>query len=169
MRRVRLSLLVVLPALLVACGSDPTDAEDTAVDGGGSSSTSTGDAASSTTDAAGSEGTTSATGADTAADTSGTTEAAVDSSSGSGDGGDGVEDYCFCLLVRCHDVFHDRFGDPDKVALAACGEEASALAPGSPDDMTGDSLACRRFHCAAAEADPMACSAALGDEICLER
>jgi len=83
------------------------------------------------------------------------------------DGPDPVTEYCNCMLINCHEPFHDRWGEGDPEALAGCSEEAGALPRAAPGATSGDSLECRRFHCERAAVDDMAsCPAALGDEVC---
>jgi hypothetical protein len=74
--------------------------------------------------------------------------------------------YCNCLLIECHDVFHDTFGETDEEALAACELAADALPrAGMPVD-EGNTIECRRSHCEGADEDPVACAAALGAAPC---
>lgn len=82
--------------------------------------------------------------------------------------GDPVSEYCNCLLVNCHDPFHDRFGETDMEAIANCTAEAEALPRAGSMVETGNSLECRAVHCDRAASDAATeCPAALGDTICM--
>ena len=69
--------------------------------------------------------------------------------------------WCECLLVNCHDEFHETFGPDDAMAIAACTAEGTeAPVSGSPQT-TGNSIECRQHHCDAAP-DDSTCADALG-------
>lgn len=58
-----------------------------------------------------------------------------------------AEDYCECMLITCHDPFHETYGADDAEAIAACQAEASSWPVAGSEQMTGDSIECRQFHC----------------------
>jgi hypothetical protein len=82
---------------------------------------------------------------------------------------DAVSDYCRCMLSACHSPFHDRWGNADSDALAACDEETSALLSGTEGDTSGASVACRMHFCDLADEtgeEGANCPAAIGDRVC---
>ena len=92
-----------------------------------------------------------------------------DAGSTPGDAGiDPVAEYCNCMLVNCHDPFHDRWGETDMEAIANCAAEAGALPRAEPTAEAGNSLECRMTHCQRAMTNAATeCPAALGDAICM--
>lgn len=81
---------------------------------------------------------------------------------------DPVAEYCNCMLVNCHEPFHDRWGESDMEAIANCTAEAGALPRAGSMVDTGNSLECRAVHCDRAAANAATeCPAALGDTICM--
>ena len=81
---------------------------------------------------------------------------------------DPVAAYCSCMLINCHEPFHDRWGETDMEALANCTAEAEALPRAGSSVDTGNSLECRAVHCDRAAANAATeCPAALGDTICM--
>lgn len=82
-------------------------------------------------------------------------------------GPDPAEVYCNCMLVNCHEPFHDRWGPDDPTALTNCAAEANGVPRATPGTDTGNSLECRITHCERAATSPdTECPAALGDTIC---
>lgn len=68
-------------------------------------------------------------------------------------------DYCNCLLVECHEPFHEMFGVSDADALRNCAVAAE-------DAMTAGTFECRVNTCMDANDDPAMCAAALGAPPC---
>ncbi len=83
-------------------------------------------------------------------------------------GGDHPEDsveHCECLLINCHDPFHELYGVDDAEAIAACLVATNPLPRAGAPAETGDSVECRQHHCEAAlemMGDAELCAAALG-------
>ena len=72
-----------------------------------------------------------------------------------------AEEYCECLLITCHDPFHDKYGADDAEAIAACQREAAGFPVAGTEQMSGDSIECRQYHCDNATGDST-CENALG-------
>jgi len=180
-----LGLIAVFTVAAVACGDDASD--DTAADTGSQQATAgddhqhatagddhdhttAGDDAATAGDDAATAGDDAATAGDDAATAGDDATTSGDDSSGDGEtsGGDAAaQEYCNCLLVNCHDDFHERYGEGDVVALPACYEAAAAIPMVGMEAMSGDSLECRMHFCNEAAGDASACAAALGDEVCI--
>jgi hypothetical protein len=81
-------------------------------------------------------------------------ETGSDASSSSGDTGEAVdpqvEMLCNCMLLDCHEAYHERYGASDLEAAAACNAEGAMLA--------ADEVTCRLTACQSGE-----CDVALGD------
>lgn len=77
-----------------------------------------------------------------------------------------ARDYCECMLVNCHEPFHDRWGEADPVAIANCEVEASQLPATGAEEMSGNHLQCRQYHCTQAANGAETCPSALGDGEC---
>ena len=174
-----LGLIAVCALAVAACSGDDAS-DDSAADTGSHHATAgddhhhatasddhhatAGDDAATAGDDAATAGDDAATAGDDAATVGDDASGAEDSS-----GGDAAaETYCNCMLVNCHDDFHERYGEGDVVALPACYEAAAAFPTVGMDAMSGDSLECRMHFCNEAAADGSACAAALGDEICVD-
>lgn len=136
-----LAPLALLSALLLtsACGDDSTPADSGSGDSG-SGDTGSGD--SSTDDSS-------------AADT-GPDPASI-----------AARAYCNCMLVECHDAFHEEFGVSDVEALENCQAAGEALPmTGMAGTTSGNSLECRQSFCDGAGSDEAACASALGGAPC---
>lgn len=89
---------------------------------------------------------------------------------GNGEGGTVLaKAYCDCMLVSCHDAYHETFGpDTDEpAARAACLSEASRLPEAGMDVDTGDFIECRIHHCELGRTDEAACPDTVGG-VCAE-
>src|SRR5690606_15015598 len=70
---------------------------------------------------------------------------------------------CSCLLINCHDPFHEKYGETDGEAVPACQAEVAALPLAGMDVSSGNFIECRQLACADANRD---CDAALGAAPC---
>ena len=79
-----------------------------------------------------------------------------------------AESYCDCMLLTCHDAYHDAFGpeSDEEAARAACLAEAEALPVAGMDVDTGNFVECRIHHCTSGMSDPATCAAAIGEGAC---
>ena len=175
----------LLVALAAACGES-----DTASTGGGTGDASTTSAASTTSGVAStggstagepatstptttsSGGTTSDGSAASVSSSSGegtTTEAASSSSTGSsstgssGTGGDPppLTEYCDCMLSKCHDQYHMKFGEDHVAAEMMClAYAASVPTIGAPAE-SGASIECYYWACTQSD-----CTSAFGGGVC---
>ncbi|HKP60363.1 MAG TPA: hypothetical protein VJV78_26740 [Polyangiales bacterium] len=78
-----------------------------------------------------------------------------------------IYDYCNCMLFNCHDLSHAVWGESDEALLAGCRSSAIDLPVHGMPIMTGNFLECRAAHCEQGRQDPDACSAAMGQTVCL--
>ncbi len=84
------------------------------------------------------------------------------------DAGDRLStDYCACMLVECHTVFHETWGPTDMGALTACAAEAATLPRAGMPASSGNSIECRLARCDGAGKDPDVCSGAVGGDPCM--
>ena len=75
--------------------------------------------------------------------------------------------YCSCVFANCHEPYHAKWGEDEMAAETACLAEANALpSNGGPTEM-GNFIECRQHFCDMAAADPMVCTNALGDAVCM--
>jgi hypothetical protein len=74
--------------------------------------------------------------------------------------------YCNCMLLSCHDAFHERWGESDDKAIAGCRAEALTLPASGSDATEGNFIECRLAHCQMATVSENACAAALGSVVC---
>jgi hypothetical protein len=74
--------------------------------------------------------------------------------------------FCDCMLVHCHDDFHEQWGESDLEATLNCRDEAAKLPRAGEPTLEGNVIECRLGHCEAAESEPEQCEAALGDPPC---
>jgi len=70
--------------------------------------------------------------------------------------------YCDCMLVNCHDPFHDTWGEDDAESRTACAEEASALPVAGSPQTSGNSIECRQHVCEGVVDRRFTCEDALG-------
>lgn len=132
---------------------------------GGSTS---GEPATSTPSTTSSDGSTSDGSAASASSTSGegtTTEAASSSSStgSTGTGGDPppLTEYCDCMLSKCHDQYHMKFGEDHVAAEMMClAYAASVPTIGMPAE-SGASIECYYWACMQSD-----CTSAFGGGVC---
>jgi len=75
--------------------------------------------------------------------------------------------YCSCMLVNCHDPWHEVFGEDDLEATMACVDLVESLPRAGEDLDAGNFAECRIHFCELAADDPTVCPAALGQEICV--
>jgi hypothetical protein len=77
-------------------------------------------------------------------------------------------EFCDCMLVHCHDDFHEAWGESDLEATLNCRDEAATLPRKGEPTLAGDFIECRMGHCqlAAQQGDETPCPAALGDAPC---
>jgi len=170
----------LLVALAAACGES-----DTASTGGGTGDASTTSAASTTSGVAStggvttgepatstpattsSGGTTSDGSASSASSSSGegTTSAAASSSSSSssGTGGDPppITEYCDCLLSKCHDQYHMKFGEDHVAAEMMCLAYAESIPTIGMPAESGASIECYYWACTQSD-----CTSAFGGGVC---
>ena len=144
--------------LLAGCGDD-SEGERSGGSTTNSSTTSSTGAASSSTSSSG-EGSTSdaSTSTSGAGQSSGSTGAPFDEAL--------VLGYCECMIVNCHDPFHDVYGEDDLTATMACREDAATWPQYGESIDQGDFIECRIEACVAAAEDPSSCDAALGGPPC---
>jgi hypothetical protein len=99
------------------------------------------------------------------------------SEGGAGAGGDGgempsslAETYCDCMLLTCHDAYHDHFGpeSDEEAARAACWAEAETLPVAGMDVDSGNFVECRIHYCASGSEDADTCAATIGEGACGE-
>jgi hypothetical protein len=74
--------------------------------------------------------------------------------------------YCNCMLLSCHDEFHDRWGEGDDEAIAGCRTEALTVPVAGSDVSRGDFIECRLAQCSMATVSEDACAAAVGRTVC---
>ena len=169
----------LLVALAAACGES-----DTASTGGGTGDASTTSAASTTSGVAStggvttgepatstpattsSGGTTSDGSASSASSSSGegtTSAAASSSSSSSGTGGDPppITEYCDCLLSKCHDQYHMKFGEDHVAAEMMCLAYAESVPTIGMPAESGASIECYYWACTQSD-----CTSAFGGGVC---
>lgn len=77
-----------------------------------------------------------------------------------------VTDYCNCMLVNCHDQYHELWGEQHQASEAMCQAAAEAVPSVGVPAMSGDSLECRLHFCTLGHDDPAACASALGAAPC---
>lgn len=79
-----------------------------------------------------------------------------------------AEAYCDCMLLTCHDAYHDQYGpDTDEPAARAnCLAEAGALPVAGMAVDTGNFIECRQHHCDLGVEDEVVCGAAIGEGVC---
>lgn len=144
--------------LFAGCGDD-SQGESTGGSTSGSTTTSSTGAASTSTSSSG-EGS-----------SSGSTGSGSGSEEGSGSTGAPFDEalvlgYCECMIVNCHDPFHDLYGEDDLTATMACREDAATWPQYGESIDEGDFIECRIEACVAAAEDPTSCDAALGGPPC---
>ncbi len=97
----------------------------------------------------------------------GGTGGAAGAGTGGAAGGGGqtlAEQYCGCMLLSCHDQYHQKFGpESDEVAAReACLAEAGALPVNGSDVDSGNFIECRLHFCTAGKTDPSVCDNTIG-------
>lgn len=166
-----LKLAVVALVLLTACGS--SDSGTTA----GTTTGSTADtpsgpttAAASTSDGETGDATHATDASETAAvTTSETTHATHDTHATELDttgGGSPADEYCECMLVNCHDLYHATWGEDHRASEAMCAAYAASVPSVGVPATSGDSIECRLHFCTLGLDDPSACDSALGGAPC---
>jgi len=75
-------------------------------------------------------------------------------------------DYCDCMLVACHDYYHEHWGEDHDASLAACLDEAGAVPEAGMPVSEGNFFECRAHHCDAAYSEPQRCTEAAGMGMC---
>lgn len=71
--------------------------------------------------------------------------------------------YCDCMLINCHDPFHERWGADDVEARNNCAREASAWPVTGSPQTSGDSVECRIAVCEGVADRRNTCPEALGE------
>ncbi len=89
-----------------------------------------------------------------------------DSDTTEGPGAPTSMDYCDCMLVACHDYYHDHWGDDHDNSLVACLAEAEAVPSAGMEVMEGNFFECRFYHCEQAYSEPERCTEAAGMGMC---
>lgn len=79
-----------------------------------------------------------------------------------------VRRYCDCMLVTCHDLYHELYGAEEEVARANCFAVAAAQPRAGALVREGRFLECRLWACGEAERDPAFCHPAGGGGVCSE-
>ena len=76
-----------------------------------------------------------------------------------------ARDYCDCMFLNCHDLYHDIWGEEELGAREECLREAEATPLEGVPAVSGDSIECRLHYC---EEEPMrSCrTAAVQDAVC---
>lgn len=175
----------LLVALAAACGES-----DTASTGGGTGDASTTSAASTTSGVASTGGLTtgepatstpattssgdttsdgSATSASSSSGESTTSEAASSGSSGSSSGSSGstggdpppLTEYCDCMLSKCHDQYHMKFGEDHVAAEMMCLAYAESIPTLGMPAESGASIECYYWACTQSD-----CTSAFGGGVC---
>jgi len=75
-------------------------------------------------------------------------------------------DYCDCMLVACHDYYHEHWGDDHDASLTACLEEIGAVPEFGMPVTEGNFFECRAHYCDAAFSEPQRCTEAAGMGMC---
>jgi hypothetical protein len=97
--------------------------------------------------------------------------AGAGSSSTQGGGGVGGEsaadpvlDYCNCMLLTCHDEYHQAFGPEtdEPQARVNCLADSAMLPQAGMDVDTGNFVECRLHHCEVGKTDVSACPNTIG-------
>ena len=139
-------------ALVLTVGCDTDDGDDVASTGSSGTASSgastSGDTGTSTTAAPTTDSSTTATPTSTS-----TTTPSGSSSSGDPQTDPMVLAMCQCLLINCHDPYHEQYGETDFDAAIACNEDGDSL----PLEGDGDSVQCRLDACSMSD-----CEAGLG-------
>jgi hypothetical protein len=108
-------------------------------------------------------------------DRSESTSAGGTGSGSAGAGSESTDDHdhdldhelCDCMLVHCHDDFHEEWGESDLEATLNCRDEAATLPRSGEPTLQGNFIECRIGHCeAAAQGDSTQCEGALGKPPC---
>lgn len=81
-----------------------------------------------------------------------------------------IDDYCTCMLFKCHLHYHDEWGESEIVARETCFEVAAQVPVAGEPITEGNALECRLAFCemSSGEDDPAVCPAALGAAPCAE-
>jgi hypothetical protein len=58
-----------------------------------------------------------------------------------------ARDYCDCMFLNCHDLYHEIWGGDEGNARAECLLEANATPHAVGPATHGDSIECRLFYC----------------------
>jgi len=75
--------------------------------------------------------------------------------------------YCSCVFSNCHEPYHEKWGEDEMAAEAACLMEADALPMNGSDIDMGNFIECRMHYCELAATDPTLCDNALTDAVCM--
>lgn len=75
-------------------------------------------------------------------------------------------DYCDCMLVACHDYYHDHWGDDHDASLTACLAEAEGVPVAGMPVTEGNFFECRYHYCGEAFSEPARCTEAAGMGLC---
>ena len=78
-----------------------------------------------------------------------------------------AQDYCDCMFLSCHDIYHDTWGHDEIGARAECVREAEAVPVVGEPVTAGDAIECRLFYC---ENEPLrdCSSAGVANNVCRE-
>ncbi len=56
-------------------------------------------------------------------------------------------DYCDCMFLQCHDLYHDVWGSDEGTSRQECLREAEATPHATGAAVSGDSIECRLHYC----------------------
>lgn len=78
-----------------------------------------------------------------------------------------VKGYCDCMFLRCHDFYHEKWGEDELKAREGCLEEGR-MVPRSGDlsSERGHNLECRLNQCRVVEKDSPECERAASTLVC---
>lgn len=147
----------LLVALAAACG----EAGTASTGGGTGDASTTSGVASAPTTTSSSGGTTSDGSAASASSSSGAGTTSETASSGTGGDPPPVVEYCDCMLSKCHDPYHMKFGEDHVAAEMMClAYAASVPTIGMPAE-SGASIECYYWACMQSD-----CTSAFGGGVC---
>lgn len=58
-----------------------------------------------------------------------------------------ARDYCDCMFLKCHDLYHELWEEDEVVARQACLHEAEATPVNGGETQSGDFIECRLHFC----------------------
>lgn len=79
-----------------------------------------------------------------------------------------AEDYCACMLVDCHDDYHDNWGEDHMIAEMMCLDFFNGFASAGMSTKEGANQECIAAHCEAAMMGEPTCDSAMGMGVCVD-